>query len=96
MDKDLVIGYTKNAERMIKTQQISMAISYLCLLYFYEYDYFIEAGKGMQINKRGDTIKIQSPNDESITACTCYSALDIPKNNKSILFIYPSMLKCQS
>ena len=38
--KDLTIGYTKDAQHLIKYTQIPMAISYLCLIYYHETDYF--------------------------------------------------------
>ena len=54
-EKDLVIGYTKQAQRLMKHNQIPMAISYLCLVYHYEYDYFHECEDDMDINQ--DRIK---------------------------------------
>ena len=39
-EKDLVIGYTKGAEKLSLHTQIPMAISYLCLIYNHEHDYF--------------------------------------------------------
>ena len=70
LDKDVVIGYAKNVQKLLKTQQIPMAITYLCLLYFYETDYFYKAGMMMNINDKGDIL-------EALQQSTCYGKLDI-------------------
>ena len=72
IDRDIVIGYTKGVQTLIKSQQIPMAICYLCLLYFYDFDYFEKAGKGMKINENGDIIEIIKR-----TGCTGYGKWDI-------------------
>ena len=43
-EKDLVIGYNKRAQKLLRSGQIPMAVSHLCLVYFHEYDYFDECG----------------------------------------------------
>ena len=76
IDKDVVIGYTKNAQNILKPQQIPMAITYLCLLYFHQTDYFYKAGKMMKINDKGDILEViqQCTTDNR---STCYGNLDI-------------------
>ena len=39
-EKDLVIGYSKEAQQLVKPNKIPIAISYLCLLFYYESDNF--------------------------------------------------------
>ena len=43
-EKDLVTGYNKKAQKLISSNQIPIAISHLCLVYFHEYDYFDKCG----------------------------------------------------
>ena len=59
-ERDLVTGYTKEAQRLLVSMQIPMAISYVCLTYFHEYDYFIKCGKRAKINKDKDCVTIKT------------------------------------
>ena len=45
-EKDLVNGYTKEAQKLVVPNQIPVAISYLCLVYYYQYDYFVDSTQG--------------------------------------------------
>ena len=58
-EKDLVIGYTNEAQKLVKPNQIPIAISYLCLVYYCQYDYFVFAENkidGVHINHKKDTV----------------------------------------
>ena len=60
-EKDLVIGYTKEAQKLVKPNQIPIAISYLCLVHYYEYDYFVFAANKINeihINHKKDTVTV--------------------------------------
>ena len=43
-DRDTVYGYIKRVQKLIKSQNIPVAIQYICLLFFYEIDQFTEDG----------------------------------------------------
>ena len=56
-DKDTVIGYSRQySSREAITKHIPKSISYLCLLFYNEYDCFIKCGNGLVINENGDTV----------------------------------------
>ena len=57
-EKDLVIGYTKEAQKLVIPHQILLDISYLCLIYHYEYDYFNETTENLDTNKDKNTVTI--------------------------------------
>ena len=57
MDKDIVLGYTRRAEKLVHSNQIPEQISFLCLLYFHEFDCFIKCGYTLEINGERDTIR---------------------------------------
>ena len=58
-EKDLVIGYTKEAQKLVRPNQIPMAISYLCLVYYYQYDYFDKCDDdALEINQQKDTVTV--------------------------------------
>ena len=62
-EKDLVIGYTKDAQKLVKPNEIPIAISYLCLIHYYEYDIFVCPEyklKEMHINHKRDTIIVNN------------------------------------
>ena len=57
-EKDLVIGYTKEAQKLVLPNQIPIPISYLCLVYHYESEYFDESTQKVDINKERDIATI--------------------------------------
>ena len=83
-DKDIVIGYVKDVQRLINAQQIPMVVTYLCLMYFfYEIDHFDKAGKNIKINDRGDILTAVS-----CEKGTCYGKLNIGADSNNIPFIF--------
>ena len=76
-----MIGYIRNAQKLIQSYPIPMDISYLCLLYFYEYDYFFKCGDSMDINETGDTVNVIFDGE-----ATCYGKIDISNRNESIIY----------
>ena len=57
-EKDLIFGHSRQSEKLIKLTPIPMAVSYLCLMYFYEYDYFHECEKEISINDTKNIAKV--------------------------------------
>ena len=57
-EKDLVVGYNKKAEKLLNLMQIPMAVSYLCLIYHYDYDHFDHLANNTEKNE-----KAVSPNN---------------------------------
>ena len=76
-EKDLVIGYTKKAQKLVKPNQIPTAISYLCLVYYYQYDYFVFGGNkidGIHINDKNDTVTVI---DDGVGSSYVYGIMSI-------------------
>ena len=80
-EKDLVIGYNNAAQKLIHPNVIPIAISYLCLVYHHEYDYFNEIWKDadIKINEKKDEFEYCS-SDSISTPGTVYGLMDIDKS----------------
>ena len=66
-EKDLVIGYTKESSKLSLSYPFPIALSYLCLIYYFEYDYFHECDRGLRINDKKDTVKVIGRKDQWIS-----------------------------
>lgn len=82
-DKDVTFGYMRRAQKSYKCLNIPIALSHICLLYFYQFDYFAECGLNMKINE-GKDIVTNTGGDGS----TGYGALHIANDPYSSAFIY--------
>ena len=71
-EKDLAIGYTREAQKLVRPNTIPMPISYLCLLYVYESEYFHSNSKEIRVNDQKDSVKAIIPYG------TAYGVTNIP------------------
>lgn len=55
-EKDLVFGYCRHIQKSLRSLQIPMAISRLCLVYHHEYDFFNHCSKDIEINAQKDSV----------------------------------------
>ena len=76
-----MIGYNNRAQKLVKSNQIPMAISYLCLVYHHETDYFNEIWKDadIKINDVKDEIMYDSSKYGSSRPGTVYGLIDLHK-----------------
>ena len=62
MDADIVMGYTRRVEHLhYSDSRITSSVSYVCLLYYSDSDYFDQCGDGAEINDKKDTVNIIEP-----------------------------------
>ena len=75
-EKDLVVGYHNDAQTLVSPKQIPLAISYLCLIYHHEYDYFDKVWEefDMKINDKRDEFEYYSKTSQNATV---YGSMDI-------------------
>ena len=75
-EKDLVLGYHNEAQQLVAPKQIPLAISYLCLIYHHEYDYFDKVWEefDMKINEKRDEFEYYSTASPNATV---YGQMDI-------------------
>ena len=59
-EKDLVFGYNKNAQTLVTPNRIPMDVSYLCLVYYHEHDYFDKCDNRLEINEARDTVAVKN------------------------------------
>ena len=82
-EKDLAIGYCKEAQKLVMPNQIPSAISYLCLVYYYQYDYFNKCDDGLEINERKDTVtKIKEDED----AASAEGFMEVTKGEMRLIY----------
>ena len=86
IDTDIVFGFIRNEQKLIKPKTIPIEISHLCLLYFYVYDYFVECGDRMKISEDNHTVEIsQAP---AFLYSAAYGYLDIVRTSYCPPMIY--------
>lgn len=91
IDKDIVIGYIKNEQKLltlsISPNKIPMGISYLCILFYYEDDCFNkdQCAKEMEIDETNSIVAIKQSGGGFKKAL---GAMDIFDRNDGISRIY--------
>ena len=59
-EKDLVIGYHKEAQKLLNSLQIPTAVSHLSLVYYHENEYFKNCPNSMELNQTRDQVTVKA------------------------------------
>lgn len=90
-EKDLVIGYNREfrgSKLHPVASYIPNSISYLCISFYHEYDYFNQCGDGLSIDSKGDTVMCINANPGKKLFCPsniAYGLIGIDTSNMTAL-----------